>query len=246
MTKVKKFGDGHINETYLLETDNDKVVIQKVNKSYDKVGNIERVANFLEKKEFPSVRVLKNWRVVSFVKGKPIKVKKATNKQLKSAIELVVKFHNIIQDFEVRNGCNPHKKIKEFESLPKRNIHGDMRFDNILFKDDRAIAIIDLDTVTEDYIVWELANIIFMWCGGVSGKPDLKRIQNIKKWYFELEDFWTEKEKNILDSVVKLFSKEKHEQFKNYDYFKKLSKEYCDKRSENAMKFLKKYEKNII
>jgi Ser/Thr protein kinase RdoA (MazF antagonist) len=55
----------------------------------------------------------------------------------------------------------------DFESLPKRIIHGDPKLSNVLFRRDapsRARCMIDLDTVGRDYVAYELGDALRSWC----------------------------------------------------------------------------------
>lgn len=237
---IKKLGDGHIHHTYLVETPHGKIVLQKLNKAFGLMPNITKVVEHLRGK-INTLKIPKDWRVVEYIDAKD--VVDPNEKQVKSAIELVATFHKVIQDFDAPIRTDIHvfpelqKNYDKLDSLPKKVIHGDMRFDNFLFKGNKAVAIIDLDTVQRYTPLWDLANMIFMWCGGVENKPDFEKIKMIKQIYFGHKDCIIGEERKYLDFAVETFGKELHYRFKDYDYFKKLPKEYCDMRSVNALAF---------
>ncbi len=61
------------------------------------------------------------------------------------------------------------------DSLPVRVIHGDPKISNILFsEDDRALAIIDLDTCNHSPLVIELGDAFRSWCGNEEDDPKNK------------------------------------------------------------------------
>lgn len=244
---IKKLGEGHIHYTYLVETPHGKIVLQKLNKAFGLVPNITKVIEYL-KDRFYTLKIPKGWRIVEYIDAKETFT--PNEEQFKSAIKIVAKFHKVIQDFDAPIRTDIHvfpelqKEYDKLASLSQKVIHGDLRFDNILFKGDEAVTIIDLDTVQKYTPLWDLANMIFMWCGGVDNKPDVKKIKTIKQTYFNHKDCIINfEERKYLDLAVITFAKELHYRFKDYDYFKKLSKEYCDYRSKAALDFAKYYEK---
>jgi Ser/Thr protein kinase RdoA (MazF antagonist) len=56
---------------------------------------------------------------------------------------------------------------RDFEQLPKRIIHGDPKLSNVLFRRDapeRALCMIDLDTVARGPLAYELGDALRSWC----------------------------------------------------------------------------------
>lgn len=237
---ITELGDGHIHHTYLVETPYGKIVLQKLNKAFGLVPDITAVVKYLKNK-ISTLEIPTDWRVVKYIDAKDII--DPNDEQLKSAVELVATFHKVIQNFDapVRTDIHVFPKLQanydKLALLPQKVIHGDLRFDNILFNGDNATAIIDLDTVQKYTPLWDLANMIFMWCGGVENKPDFEKIEKIKRIYFEHKDCIIYEERIYLDFAIETFGKELHYRFKDYEYFKKLPKEYCDMRSLNALNF---------
>jgi Ser/Thr protein kinase RdoA (MazF antagonist) len=68
----------------------------------------------------------------------------------------------------------------DFESLPKRIIHGDPKLSNVLFQRENpahARCMIDLDTVGRGYVAYELGDALRSWCnpgGEDSSAPRLE------------------------------------------------------------------------
>lgn len=52
------------------------------------------------------------------------------------------------------------------DTLPKRVIHGDPKVSNIIFNNNKAVALIDLDTCNKQNVLVELGDAFRSWCGG--------------------------------------------------------------------------------
>lgn len=63
-------------------------------------------------------------------------------------------------------------------ALPERIIHGDLKFSNILFRGDEAVALVDLDTLQWGSVVVELGDAFRSWCnplGEDTTEPPFRR-----------------------------------------------------------------------
>jgi len=241
---ISKLDSGFMHDSYLIEAGGERIVLQKLNKTFDSIPDIDKVSKFLIDKKFPTIEVLDNYRITKYIYG--VIEDKPNDVQFISALQLVGKFHNTIQEYnapirkDIHSVRELRKNYKKLDKLPKRVIHGDLKPLNFLFKGNTAIALLDLDYVHKNTIVWDIANLICSWCGCQTGKIVPRRIEIIKKQYSSWS-LLTEEEIGMIDYCVKVFALEFYYRYKDYDYFNKLSKEYCDKRSQNALKFYESF-----
>ncbi|MGB7290824.1 MAG: phosphotransferase [Thermodesulfobacteriota bacterium] len=105
-----------------------------------------------------------------------------------------------------------YEKIKDsIEGLPERIIHGDLKLNNIRFdeKGQKAIAIVDLDTLGTGKIVIDIGDAIRSWCHKLVGPDgeddlfDLDMFRFIMSGYLSTAVFMTREEiKSIPEGVV--------------------------------------------
>lgn len=244
--KVEKIKNGFMHNSFVLSDGKEKVVLQKLGNVFGIIPDISKVSEYLDGK-FPTVRLQKDYRIVKFIDGKNIK--SPNEKQFISALRLLIKFHKITKSFDA-SIFNTHKvpelkkEYKEIEKLklPVSTIHGDVKADNFLFKGNKAVALIDLDTVNKNTVCWDLANFICSWCGCENGKINKEWINII----FSELNYISLKEYVAINKVVSVYAMEFHYRYKDYKYFSKLSRKYCDYRSRNALKFYKDFNKLFI
>ncbi|HTJ46467.1 MAG TPA: phosphotransferase, partial [Kofleriaceae bacterium] len=55
-------------------------------------------------------------------------------------------------------------RIPPLPELPRRHAHGDLKISNILFRNEQAIALVDLDTLGRQTIAFELGDAMRSWC----------------------------------------------------------------------------------
>lgn len=231
------YGQGMINDTYLIKTGKNKYILQKINKIFKPIvlEDIETVTRHLKEKGFvtPILVRTKNgelglvengecWRALTYIPGKTYE-KKVSIAKIKSAGALVGKFHKAISDLkyefkhvrpifhntplimkdlgkvlekniggEKYKTLNPlaqkvllyYEKInKKIDSLLSRNIHGDLKINNIRFNlKGEAVSLLDLDTLGKHKIIVELGDAARSWCNP-SGEDDLKNA------YFDIKIF---------------------------------------------------------
>lgn len=135
----KQFGEGHINRTYLIETDtNKKYILQKINeKTFTNIdhlmSNMSAVCEFLEKKSNDprtymhivktkdGKTYIKNkegaWRITDYIENTVcLQSVENTDEFLESAIGFG-KFQNMLSDFPVEK---LHETIVNFHNTPSR------------------------------------------------------------------------------------------------------------------------------
>ena len=244
---IKKIDHGFMHRSYLFDDGNKKVVVQELGKAFGVTPSVTKICKYIDGK-FPTTKLLNNWRVSKFIEGDV--VSEPNNKQVLSAVKLVKRFHKITKNFRA-DPFNMHKvpelkddyeKLKKLR-LPITVVHGDVKCRNFIFKGNKAIALVDLDYVHNNTIVWDIANFICSWCGCENGTIDTEKI-NIIKSEFKKDIF--QKEYDAIDQFVVVYAMEFYWRHKDYKYFKNLSKEYLDFRSKSALKFKELYEKRII
>ena len=90
--------------------------------------------------------------------------------------------------------------------LPVRVVHGDPKISNILFVDDHASSIIDLDTCQRQSILGELGDAFRSWCGNNEDDPNntfsLSLFQAAWKGYQTHATFLTKEEKSLLPQAI--------------------------------------------
>lgn len=68
--------------------------------------------------------------------------------------------------------------LPKLPTLPIRIVHGDLKFSNILFRGDEAVALVDLDTLQWGNVVVELGDACRSWCNPVgeeTNEPHFRR-----------------------------------------------------------------------
>ncbi len=104
-------------------------------------------------------------------------------------------------------------QLLDEEKLPKRIIHADPKISNILFSaDEKATAVIDLDTIMEDSILYDFGDMVRSYCNKTD-EDDASLKENfdgeiykvIKQGFLsKLEDFLTDSEKGNLDYAAQV------------------------------------------
>jgi len=243
--KIKELGKGFMHKTYLADIDGDKYVMQKLGKTFGSIPDITNISEELNKRHFPTVEVLPNWRVTKHIEGECIE--NPNDKQFKSALRLALTFHAVTRDIKVPTNNEIHSVPElrglydTINELPHRTVHGDLKPFNFIFKDDVAVALIDLDLVHSAPIVWDIANMICSWCN-IDGEINYDRVEMIKCTYLN-SDVCSKEEFEMIDFTVLAFSLEFYYRYQDYDYFSNLEKSYCDMRVKSAMKFYNNYKK---
>ncbi len=128
------------------------------------------------------------------------------------------------------------------KNLPQHVIHGDPKISNILFKDDKAVAIVDLDTGSRHTPLVELGDAFRSWCGAKEDDPnnsfDLSIYETGLKGYLsEPGNLLSKKEEELIPSAVasitlELATRFLADYFKD-EYFRWNSEKYSSRREHN-------------
>ncbi len=158
------------------------------------------------------------------------------------------------------NIISSYEKISKEVNLPKYIIHGDLKINNVLFgENNKAIALIDLDTLMNSTVAIEMGDALRSWCmpegeDAEVVKFDLDIYNNALDGYFSTARFLTLEEKNSIPYGVKIITLELASRFL-IDAFRKnwftLSSKYENlfdqnkKRAENQFEFFKQFSQHF-
>ena len=207
--RVRPFGDGLINETFLVETDDGDYVLQRVNTAVFTdpelvTRNIEIVTSHLHDRFVPELvgtrdHVWRAWRRVP----ETTTTVQPTVARVASAARLLAAFHDALADLEPARLREPlphfHEPARRFAALqhvirddpagrvagtaqeieaalaaeplvelardivtavPRRVAHNDAQLNNVLFRGDDALCLVDLDTVMPTAWFWDLGDLL--------------------------------------------------------------------------------------
>lgn len=216
-------GSGLINETFLVEHEGGRWVLQRVNPIFSPRihENILAVTEHLNAAGLATPRLTKTvqgqthldgddgvWRLMTHVKGVSFDVVQDPA-QARSAGSLVGSFHRALDSLDhdfvdmrvgvhdtpahlqrLRNALATHpdhalhaaveelgasilsvaEALEALPAMPDRICHGDLKLNNIMFAGenapdrDRAVCLIDLDTVGPMHLAYELGDAMRSWC----------------------------------------------------------------------------------
>ena len=110
---ISRIDSGFMHDSYLITDKNERIVLQKLNKTFGSIPDIDKVSKFLIDKKFPTVRALDNYRITRYIYG--IVESQPNDVQFVSALQLVGKFHRLIQDFDapIRKDIHSVKELKK-------------------------------------------------------------------------------------------------------------------------------------
>lgn len=127
------------------------------------------------------------------------------------------------------------------DSLPQRVVHGDPKISNVLFKEDKAVGLIDLDTCNRHTILVDLGDATRSWCR--DGHEDeeqhfqIDRFEAILRGYAEEGPPLDAQEKSWLGRSGRVITMELASRFARDvledDYFAFDAERYSDRRSHN-------------
>lgn len=159
------------------------------------------------------------------------------------------------------NLLNSYKNIYQNINLPKRIIHNDLKITNVLFNDiGKAVALIDLDTLSKGTIMVELGDALRSWCmtGGEDAEEahfDVDIYKEALAGYYSSAKFLTQEEKDPLPYGVLLMTLELSSRFVidafNENYFNLNSSKYKNlfeqnkKKAENQFDFFKEFSTSL-
>jgi N-acetylhexosamine 1-kinase len=216
---VQPFGDGLINDTYLVTTVRTEYVLQRVNPEVFEdpelvMRNIELVTRHLDGRYVPELVTTRSgspltyddegyvWRAWRRLPGAAA-IAMPTPVHVAHASELLARFHTALADFvpaqlgETLPGFHdpaarldalrtavardPHGRVatcvREIDAaldasdltniaadivarVPCRVAHNDAQLNNVLFRNDDAVCLVDLDTVMPTAWFWDLGDLL--------------------------------------------------------------------------------------
>ena len=110
------------------------------------------------------------------------------------------------------------------KNLRKNITHGDPKINNVIFQNNKAVALIDLDDCGRKHnVLVELGDAFRSWCGDAEDDPNNKFNLNkfraaLQGYTKESKNFLLEKEKKLLPQAIKLITLELASRFLR-DYF---------------------------
>jgi len=205
---TRRFGGGHINDTFLVDAPSGEYVLQKLNtRVFDDpdgvMRNIGLVIAHLDGRLVPDLAYTEGaWRMWHRVPD-AAPVSEVTAARAASAGQLLGRFHTLVVDLDptaltetLPNFHDPARRLaalqravaadirqrvasvrEEIETLlaaaplaeqagvltravPRRVAHYDAKLDNVLFRGDEAVALVDLDTVMPGAWFWDVGDLV--------------------------------------------------------------------------------------
>lgn len=227
---VNPIENGLVNKTFLVETDENKYILQKLHGIFpDSVTeDIDVVTCFLRDNGVITPLLIHkkddgillkqgsdSWRMMTFIEGRTFDIMPGIE-FARSAGHLVGRFYRVLSaldykfkhesknwhrtEFYIDRLCSSLKDCKDKDILsikddilksyqllkipkftPRHILHGDLKFNNILFEPSvsKAICLIDLDTLRKGSISLEMGDALRSWCN--PGGEDSEDV------YFDLE-----------------------------------------------------------
>lgn len=79
-------------------------------------------------------------------------------------------------------------QLEALPTEPKRIVHGDPKISNVIFREGRAVCLIDLDTLTRTSVALELGDALRSWCNP-AGEDSLEASISIERFRLALEAY---------------------------------------------------------
>lgn len=251
---IEKLKTGHVNKTFLVTCGSGKFILQTLNKAIFPepeivMRNISLIARAFEnEREIAVPRYLGGnfteydgeiWRAYEYIESRDEYSHYAHG-------YAAGRFLNIVNsgDFEFESPLVLHDF--DFPNIPKRNIHGDTKCDNIIFGEKPAI--IDLDTAMRGYICADYGDMI----RSVTTKGfDLTAICEVTRGFADgIGEIITDSEKNSLYHGIILIIAELAERYRNGNReFPNKTPEQCLERQRQLnfqLDEFRRHEKEIV
>lgn len=90
--------------------------------------------------------------------------------------------------------------------LPTTVVHGDPKISNVIFKDGKGVAMIDLDTCMPHTVLVDLGDAFRSWCGGKEDDPenqfDVKKFEAGMRGYSSVASLRPEEQAHLHDAII--------------------------------------------
>lgn len=91
-------------------------------------------------------------------------------------------------------------------NLPTTVVHGDPKISNVIFKDGKGVAMIDLDTCMPATVLVDLGDAFRSWCGGIEDDPenkfDVKKFEAGLAGYSSVAPLRSDEQAHLHDAIV--------------------------------------------
>lgn len=107
-------------------------------------------------------------------------------------------------DQELLNETDRFKqRITAYPNLPQSIIHNDLFTDNALFDGEKLTAIIDFNSSSTGYLVYDLAVLVNSWCSCDDGRLDAEKAKSCLIAYQQVRPF-TDDEKTLWNDFLRI------------------------------------------
>ena len=180
-TDVSRYGSGHINDTFKVETKRGvRYILQRVTDAFDKdilKSNIIRVTNHLKSKGVKTLDVLgyeNPWRLYAFLEGY-------------TSVDVITDPAQAELDFVNRRREEAAKIVTMMAKgeIPERITHNDTKINNVMLAPDGTNVVIDLDTTMPGSALYDFGDMVrTSSAAAAEDEKDLSKVYS-KKEYFE-------------------------------------------------------------
>ncbi len=265
--KVSPLGMGNINNTYLIELEQERFVFQKINPIFNAEINddIADVSVYLAANHIRAPRLIKTllgtnyarsdaqiFRLQEYVDGVS-KLQFENVEQVFSAAQLLGSTHCALARYVLpfhstrpyihrprdhaallqasvdahrthawhdrvlplaRSICREIEALSATMNIEKRPCHGDPKADNFLFHENRAVALVDWDTVNLGYWVYELGDALRSWCNKLGEHSEDAQFERVfydaalSGYFSTCKDNWASDEKSSINRGLQLIALE--------------------------------------
>lgn len=258
IASIEELKSGHINKTYLVTNGECKYILQTLNRAIFPepdivMKNISLIGKAFEnEREIAVPRYLEGdsgdfteyngeiWRAYKYIEN---------SGEYSHYVHgyAAGRFINVVNSADIEFG-NPLAELHDFylPDVPKRNIHGDTKADNIIFGEKPAM--IDLDTAMRGYICADYGDMIR---SVTTEKFDLTAIREITRGFADgVGGILTDSEKKSLyNGIILIIAELKDRYSAGVKNFPNKTEEQCLERAESLalqLDMIRRHEEEII